>query len=322
MIESILKSTICLAVLYAFYYFFLENKKMHTFNRAYLLGALLFSILIPQNLFHIEARFFTPIAPFAQSSGTTLLDNRLQQYFTILYFLIALLFLARFVYQIWPIAKRIIKNERVRLQYATLVLIDEKILPHSFLNFIFINRDDYLTRKIEPELFTHELSHVKQKHSFDILLVEFFQIVFWINPVLILVKKAIRLNHEFIADEGVIKTHQNIAGYQQILLSIASWGNKRSLSSKINYSLTKQRFLMMARRNKTASLLFAKIAILPLFFALVILFSNFENTSSEEHQNENLSEWFRHDGVYDEASSEHASWEGHDNEKGEKGHED
>jgi beta-lactamase regulating signal transducer with metallopeptidase domain len=73
------------------------------------------------------------------------------------------------------------------------------------LNTIFINQDDYHNRKIE-ELYTHELIHVTKKHSIDILIIETLKVLFWFNPIFIFYKRAIQLNHEFLADEKVVKS--------------------------------------------------------------------------------------------------------------------
>lgn len=99
-------------------------------------------------------------------------------------------------------------------------------------------KSDYENQKNEQELFTHELTHVIQKHTFDVLILEILQIIFWINPVFILLKKAAQLNHEFLADERVINQHKNTIQYQHLYLNSAAWKNDYYLASNLNYSLT------------------------------------------------------------------------------------
>ena len=57
-------------------------------------------------------------------------------------------------------------------------MIDDRILPHTFWNYIFINKSDYEHQKIEQELFNHELTHVTQKQTLVFLIIEVFQIIF------------------------------------------------------------------------------------------------------------------------------------------------
>jgi beta-lactamase regulating signal transducer with metallopeptidase domain len=47
--------------------------------------------------------------------------------------------------------------------------------------------------------------HVEQKHTLDVLVTEIVCIVNWFNPFAWLIKKAVRENLEFIADDAVIK---------------------------------------------------------------------------------------------------------------------
>ncbi len=54
------------------------------------------------------------------------------------------------------------------------------------------------------------------------------------------IKKAIQLNHEFLADEKVINQHKNTFQYQYLLLNKAAWKNEYYLASNLNYSLTKK----------------------------------------------------------------------------------
>jgi hypothetical protein len=126
----------------------------------------------------------------------------------------------------------------VKYKNATLVLVDEKTLPHTFLNHIFVNFDDYNQRTIEDELYTHELVHVTQKHTLDILFIELLITIFWFNPLLYLYKKAIQLNHEFLADQKVVESYNNVPFYQRKRQSNNLLGQQFELLSNqktINY---------------------------------------------------------------------------------------
>jgi beta-lactamase regulating signal transducer with metallopeptidase domain len=102
------------------------------------------------------------------------------------YGLIALLLLFRFGKNIWKLISKSTSNPNVKYKNAYLVLVEEETLPHTFLNSIFVNFEDYNNRNIEDELYSHELVHVTQKHTLDILFIEFLKVVFWFNPIFIL----------------------------------------------------------------------------------------------------------------------------------------
>lgn len=284
MIPYFIKSTICLLLLLAFYQLFLEKEKMHQFNRYYLLGSVLFSFLVPFYTIYIAASSHVlEVATLEQSviepvqtRIEVLTENPIQYTFVFmsLYVLVSVVFAFRFLRNLIKISQKIIKSSTVKYQKATLVLVTDTILPHTFLQYIFINKKEYEAGKIETELFTHELTHVTQKHSIDILLIELLQIVFWINPIFLFLKKAVKLNHEFLADNNVIASHNNISEYQSLLVNKAAWNNEFYLASNLNYSLTKKRLLMMKKQQSKTKILLKKLAILPLLASFVFLFAN------------------------------------------------
>jgi hypothetical protein len=107
-------------------------------------------------------------------------------------------------------------NTPIDYKNAKLILVPEKILPHTFLNTIFINETEYNNREIEAELYTR--THAcNSKHTLDILFIELLKTVF-VQPYFIFYKKAIQLNHEFLADEKVVNSYNNVPFYQSLLL--------------------------------------------------------------------------------------------------------
>jgi beta-lactamase regulating signal transducer with metallopeptidase domain len=275
MTDFLIKSTISLAVLLAIYHLVLEKEKMHQFNRFYLLFSIVFSLVIP----FITIEIIEEIAmPNVQNSAIQIDQgsivfveetNYLPFILWSIYGLITFLFSIRFVRNISKIISTINANKRIDYKNAKLVLLEEKILPHTFLNFIFINETDYNNQKIETELLSHEFTHVTQKHTFDVLFIEILKTIFWFNPIFIFYKKAIQLNHEFLADEKVVTTHNNVSFYQNLLLSKSNDNPIYQLTSNLNYSLTKKRLIMMTKTTSQTKAIFKKIALIPFIFGLV-----------------------------------------------------
>jgi bla regulator protein BlaR1 len=282
MILYILKSATCLALLLAFYHLVLEREKMHNFNRFYLLGSVLFSFLVPLYIIYIDVAPLvlkaTPTTSFSYPTEITpeIIIEKSIDYTLIfigIYSLISSILFIRFGKNLFHIIQKIRKNKQVKYQKAVLVLVDDAILPHTFWNYIFINKNDFENQKIEQELFTHELTHVTQKHTLDVLFLEFLQAIFWINPFFILLKKAVQLNHEFLADETVINQHKNTIQYQHLLLNKAAWKNDYYLASNLNYSLTKKRLKMMTTQSSQTKIWIKKLAVIPLLAGFIFLFA-------------------------------------------------
>jgi hypothetical protein len=178
----------------------------------------------------------------------------------------------RFVRNIWKLISKAISNPKVKYKNANLILLDEKTLPHTFLNFIYVNFEDYNKRNIEDELYSHELVHVTQKHTLDILFIEFLKVIFWFNPLFIFYKKAIQLNHEFLADEEIVKTYNNVPFYQNLLLQKSSNVQTIYLASNLNYLVTKKRLIMMTKNTSKKIATIKKIAIIPILSGLIYFF--------------------------------------------------
>ena len=251
---------------------------MHQFNRFFLLFSILVSFVLPFVSFEIikEVPMNLSSKISMDEAGITKIQSEEQIDYTLiflwsLYGLVTFLMTIRFSSNIWNILSKSNRNPVVDFKNSKLVLIDEKILPHTFLNYIFVNSDDYKNRNIEEELYTHELVHVTQKHTLDILFVEFLKTIFWFNPLFIFYKKAIQLNHEFLADQEIVKEYNNVSFYQKLLLEKGNGNLTIYLASNLNYLVTKKRLIMMTKSTSKNKAFFKKIAVIPVFTTLILL---------------------------------------------------
>jgi len=277
MIDFIIKSTIALCVLLGAYHLLLEKEKFHQFNRFFLLMSLLISFVIPFVTIEIiekVANIQTNNVVIPGQITAQIIEEKLPIHIVLAWFLyvaVTLFLLFRFIQNLYELIRKTNSAATVKYQNAKLVLLKEKTLPYTFWNTIFINEEDYKNKKIEKELFTHELIHVNQKHSLDILLIEIIKTVFWFNPIFIFYKKAIQLNHEFLADEKVVRSHHNVSFYQNLLLEKANQSPIYYLASNLNYYVTKKRLIMMTTTTSVSRGLFKKTLLLPLLTGLVYL---------------------------------------------------
>lgn len=283
MTDYILKSGILLLVFYAVYKLILENEKMFRFNRAYLLGSLVFSLIVPLQLFSFQTvlsdkvRIVQMDEIIIKTSKTVSESVNYNAIFLfggmLVYAIIVLILMVRFFKNLYSFY-RISKNNKSQIvDDQKIVLVKKSILPHSFWNAIFINKEDYENGKIPNELIAHEKAHLVQKHSLDILFVEVLQIFFWFNPLIILFEKAIKLNHEFLADEAVNKQFDEVRNYQTLLLDFASQKTTVALASNINYLITKKRLLMMTKEESAVKAMFKVLAVFAVSIVLLFAFS-------------------------------------------------
>ena len=298
MIEFFIKSSLCLILLLGVYNFFLEKEKMSLFNRFYLLGSLVISFLIPLVKFELQQDIIqNNLLPEAIKTiqGNTIIinqkTNNLSIFLWSFYGIITLLFTFRFSKNIYVFFQKIKSNPKKKFENGTLIFVEENILPHTFLNYIFINKNDYENRKIEGELFTHELAHVHQKHTLDVLFIEILKTIFWFNPILIFYKKAIQLNHEFLADEKVVKSYNNVPFYQNLLLEKASWNSNFYLASNLNFLVTKKRLIMMTKTTSQSRALLKKLSVLPVLAGLIFISCSQDATEKQSDEKIVASTW-------------------------------
>ncbi|WP_276378885.1 M56 family metallopeptidase [Flavobacterium sp. H4147] len=258
MITYLFKSGLLLIVFFAVYKLLLENERMFRFNRAYLLASLVFSFVIPLQLFSFKTSFETGINAF-QLEGVVIKTSRvpLNETYILkavldnlipLYVVVSIVLAFHFILNLVSFFRKLRNKETRFVSGVKVILTDELVLPHSFWNAVFVNKTDFEMEKIPAELLVHEKTHLEQRHTLDILFLEILKIIFWINPFIYLFKKTIKLNHEFLADEAVNKQFGEVKNYQNLLLDFISQKNTIALASNINYLITKKRLLMMTKK--------------------------------------------------------------------------
>ncbi len=287
MIEYIYKSSLVLFLFFVFYKVFLENEKMHMFNRFYLLFALLLSINIPFLNIKTETEIPFQILRIKASETNSINQNlpTLNNYnwktiLVTLSIIMTILFIIRFIKNLTSLYKRIKVNQSIIYKNTKIILLDDVVIPYSFFNHIFINKKEFQSNKIQEEILSHELVHVHQKHSLDIIFIELLKALFWFNPIIYAYKKAIQLNHEFLADEHVINKHKNISFYQTLLLENQAITTS-NLASNLNYLTTKKRIIMMTKTTSEKNIFLRKTLILPVLLLSFTISCVKDNNSSK-----------------------------------------
>lgn len=276
MILYILRFSLALAIIFGFYRLFLEKEKSYRFNRFYLLGGVMIALVVPI----ISFNFSREIKQVINDAPVYIPTNYSNQVslVVLIYWIITALFFARIGYNIFVFIRKIRSNETIKLDNATVVLSNQNTTPHSFLRYIFINKKQY--KSIPPELLKHELAHVTQLHTLDIFFIELVKNLVWINPMLIVYKRAMQLNHEFLADNSVVGSHYNVKYYQGLLLDYLD-SNTVPLSCGFNFAITKKRLIMM-KKKKTKIHRLKQAMVIPLVILVFIACSDNPGVSGEE----------------------------------------
>ncbi|MGB5942457.1 MAG: hypothetical protein WBG71_06205, partial [Leeuwenhoekiella sp.] len=188
MLAYLFKSALCILVLWSFYKLALEQTAAHHFKRFYLLGSLVLALTLPLITLSytvempapevVESPAYYPEANFT-ASPTVAIEEPIDYTSYIIGTIYAIGFFVfgfRFAKNIRAIHKKVKDNEKIPAHNYINVLLTGKIVPHSFLKYIFLPITDFKQNQIAPEILAHEKAHVHQKHSWDILLIEFLQV--------------------------------------------------------------------------------------------------------------------------------------------------
>jgi len=235
----LLQVAICHTVFYLLYRTLYANLAYFNFSRIYLLSATVISFIIPLLSIGIWqpsdnglgwSLFFSQGGVAQVRSETTdlaaspyeLVDLLFPALLTI--YLIGCLFVSyKLLRSLWKIHMLIKNNEIVREEDYRIVRLKNGPAFFSFMTCIFINENKNSLKQDEYNtVLLHEQAHIRQKHSYDLLLMEIAGVVCWFNPFLKKLKTSLCQVHEYLADKAVMNTKQDPDAYSKLIIRLSS----------------------------------------------------------------------------------------------------
>ena len=298
----ILKSSFCLAVFYLFYRLLLSRETFHRFNRIALLGILLLSCLLP----FVEVSVRRPVEMYqtmmtweqwlllTDLAGTETHAVQVQenvvtwiQGLLLVYLFGILFFMLRNIYSLfglWVLLKsgrrEKVSDYVVTVVKAVLIVHERDISPFSWMRYIVISQKDL--HENGREILTHELAHIRNRHSWDLFAADiciFFQ---WFNPAAWLLKQELQNIHEYEADETVINEGVDARQYQLLLIKKAVGTRLYSMANSFNHSKLKKRITMMLKEKSSPWARLKYLYVLPVAAIAVTAFARPEVSDKVE----------------------------------------
>lgn len=288
----LLKMFICSGVLFLYYHLALRNKIFHHWNRFYLLALIVISIAVPCLQFNIWTesagteqnirllRAVYSADEYVANATAGRMELSLDQWITILYSLISVSVLAIFILGLVKIYSIIKSHSVMPLDDIKFVNTEEKNAPFSFLNYVFWNRKIDLNSASGEQIFQHELVHVREKHSFDKLFTQVVLIVFWCNPFFWLIRRELKMIHEFIADKKSVG-QSDAHAFATMILHAAYPQHYSHLTNQFFNSSIKRRLAMLTKNTNPKISYLSRVLALPLMTLLVLAFTVKEKKSLE-----------------------------------------
>jgi N-acetylmuramoyl-L-alanine amidase len=282
-IAYLVKVIICSAVLMLYYNIALRNSRFHYYNRFYLLFTVLLSTMLP--LLHLQWFIFNsnssrvvqlfniiyvPGGEDFDNAGSSVLN--LQQFLLpgmLLVSAVMLIILIARVVNIYRLKKQYPVNKTNEFEFINTNL---RQAPFSFLRNIFWRTDISLHDETGKQIMQHEITHIKQKHSWDKLFLQAILCFYWMNPFFWLLKKELYLLHEFIADEKAVGKN-DAASFAKMLLSSQYASFQFAPAQSIFYSPIKRRLIMITTSKKSQFSYLRRVMVLPLLTIVICLFA-------------------------------------------------
>lgn len=168
--------------------------------------------------------------------------------------------------------------------YTVYTLVNSKD-AFSFWNTIYLG--DQLSDIEKEQIITHEIIHIKEKHSLDLLWFEFLKIIFWFNPLVYIYQSKTNTLHEFIADAKSIKILGKRKYYEQLLISVFDTENIKFINQFYDHSLLKKRIIMLQKTKSQSIARYKYLAIIPVL-VLMLIFTSFSEKRSEKEAPDNF----------------------------------
>lgn len=269
-------------ICYAAYWCLLRKSGYFTVNRVYLLGTLFLGLVAPVVMLPSLLPVDVVVPEFNVVTGTISEEetavvgtsspepvNLFSVACYLLYFAGVLLLTLRSVRSIMFIWR--LKSRAVSVSLATpKTVIIRETMSFSFINTIF------LQESASPAVYLHERAHVMEKHWLDLILMEVVCIACWINPFAWLYRMSLKQQHEYLADDYVVR--HGVSREEYLLCILDSLSSQAPIGPihKFNSQSLKQRIIMMTKNHISPYVKFLYIGLVPL---VAILFFSFSKTT-------------------------------------------
>src|SRR5450755_4708130 len=284
----IIKTILISGLLFGYYCLFLRNRFFHRFNRFFLLSIPALSLLLPALHFKLPAFWNQtgsglPIHLLGVGQGK--LEEALTMYATqpkgtgfSWEYIIGILCLCMSIFLFTRFYKTIrflylLRKDKpfLKLPEATIYFVSEKGTPFSFFSSIYWGKELEMNGVAGKQILQHELFHVKQNHSLDILMTESLTIILWFNPFLHLIRRELKAIHEYGADACAAAETDSYTYASLLLLNIPA--SPFPFTNPFFKNQITRRIAMMMKAQKKKKNLLGRFMILPLIATIICLFS-------------------------------------------------
>ena len=292
MITNLILTFLATMVLYFAYKLLFRNSNRFQLNRIILLTISVFAFALPFIRINIEGQHFQEMTSFKEEMDVIFYSDAVIEetpveantlsvtdIISYIYIVGVVFFLMKFVYNIVKIYKIKAGKKIETIDDVNFIYTNESHIPFSFLKNIYIPKDN-----LDAMIIKHEMSHVKNYHSVDVILMEIMIAFQWFNPFIRMIKNELKSNHEFIADSEAIKDEDEKSNYMMLLLQQCTADDFSTIANNFSFLLTKKRISMITKNQKVKGSVIKVLLTLPVFALLILLNTQCDNTKPNEEK--------------------------------------
>jgi len=272
-LRYLLEANIYLAAFYLLYYILLANETHYRLNRIYLLVTCIIAYIIP----FFQLGFLKPaiddatvatiiINPIAKAGVVKSIEFNWHDLLVYGYIGGAAVTLVIFSVKIARLLCMMRAEKHPLDNKYKLIRLENSNTAFSFFNYVFIGTNVSGAETV----IRHELVHIDQKHSADIIFLELVKVAGWFNPFIYLLQRSLKSIHEYIADEQAAAFENDTLAYSSLLVSNAyGLGGSSITHSFFNYNLLKKRIIMLNQKRSGNLARLKYLAALPVCAVLL-----------------------------------------------------
>ena len=291
MITNLILTFVATMILYFSYKLLFRNSNRFQLNRIVLLTISIFAFALPFIRISIEGQQFQEMPSFKQEMDVIFYSDAMIEapvetktlsitdIISYIYIIGVVFFLMKFVYNIFKVYKIKAGKKIETIDNVNFIYTNESHVPFSFLKNIYIPKGN-----LDEMIIKHEMSHVKNHHSVDVILMEIMIAFQWFNPFIRMIKNELKNNHEFIADSEAIKNEDEKSNYMMLLLQQCTADDFSTIANNFSFLLTKKRISMITKNQKVKGSVIKVLLTLPVFALLILLNTQCDNTKPNDEK--------------------------------------
>jgi len=296
MLHYILQTIVFQLLFLILYDLFLKKETFFNWNRVYLLGTSIMSLMLPfiklESLRNVVPKDLMIILPeviignqiTSNPKGVILegIDMGVSDFNTLeIIILIGIsIALVIFLVKMFSMIYMIQDNPKYRRDDLLIVKLLDSSKAFSFFNYVFlgekINYDD------RDSILEHEIIHVRDKHSLDLIYFEILRIVFWFNPLVYIYQNRISTLHEFTADAKAVKNHELKIYYQKLLSQVFETQNLSFINTFFKKSLIKKRIVMLSKSRSRQVNIVKYVLLIPMVLGMIFYTSCVQENGQDD----------------------------------------